>query len=380
MSRRVNLADMLDGEPLEEATEAPVKQDIQLQLADIADNPENPRGHIDESDEEFIGLVTSIAEIGVTSPIAVCNAEAFVKSHPQHQATVGGARYVLLAGHRRVHAARKAGRDSVPGIVDDSGAKDPLLWALAENGQRVGLDPIKQAQALYLLTEKPPIGKGLSQGRVAKAIGRTQPYISQLLLLRRLVPALQNLVAAGTLSARDARVFARMPADEQLTAYEHSLTPKAAETRPVGAGSGSTAQQASPVAVQSSHPAPEGGDSGVSELAVAASTHNPVMGTSGSRTAADTPVADREVSPSADGTAQAAPTTLMQGAAQPDVSQAATPGGESAIPSQARGEEMGMPGMPWQDPQALSELISRNMTIKNRAALTMLLIEMNSTR
>ncbi|AEW98995.1 ParB/RepB/Spo0J family partition protein [Streptantibioticus cattleyicolor] len=225
MSRRVNLADMLDGEPLEEATEAPPKSDVHLPLAEITDNPENPRGEIDESDDEFRSLVESISEIGVTSPISVCNAEAFLRHHPEHRAVIADAKYVLLAGHRRVHAARIAKRTDVPGFIDDAGARDPLLWALAENGLRQNLNPIQQAEALYRLTEKPPIGKGLSQAKVAKAIGRTQPYISQMLLLRKLVPELQELVVTGVLGVKDARAFARMPTEDQVDAYQRSLEP-----------------------------------------------------------------------------------------------------------------------------------------------------------
>ncbi|WP_234427275.1 ParB/RepB/Spo0J family partition protein, partial [Streptomyces capuensis] len=148
---------------------APTDNAPLLALDDIADNPENPREVIDTDSAKYKGLLSSIEEIGVTSPITVCSAAAFLSNYPQHQDDVGDQAYVLLAGHRRVSAAREAGLVEVPAYVDDSGATDPLLWALAENGNRENLNPIEQARALYKCTAKPPLGKGLSQGKVAKA-------------------------------------------------------------------------------------------------------------------------------------------------------------------------------------------------------------------
>ncbi|MGW1870971.1 ParB/RepB/Spo0J family partition protein [Streptomyces mauvecolor] len=206
------------------ATGAQEQGERKLALADIADNPENPRGDIDLSHPKFVGLKDSISVIGLTSPIAVCRAAAFLEHHPQHQELLGTRRYVLLAGHRRVTAARLVGLQAVPGTIDDSGAEDPLVWALAENGNHENLDPIQQARALAKLTDPAPHGKGLSQRKVAKAIGKSQPYISQMKVLLNLVPELQEKVSDGSLSQPDARPIARLEQDQQWRAYEELVS------------------------------------------------------------------------------------------------------------------------------------------------------------
>ncbi|WP_052433329.1 ParB/RepB/Spo0J family partition protein [Streptacidiphilus carbonis] len=232
-ARRVNLADMLDGEPLDEPTEAARRHpDIHLTLDELAFNPENPREVIDHTDPEFRELLGSVTEIGVIAPVTVCTVTAFLKHHPQHTDTLTGAGYVVVAGHRRIEASRLAGRDRIPAMVNDAAAVDPLMWAIAENMLRVDLNPMEQARALRVLTDKPPAGKGVSQRKVAAGIGKTQAFVSQRIALLSLHPDLQTKVATGTLGVKAARDYAALPLEQQLDAHERDLHKPTAATPP----------------------------------------------------------------------------------------------------------------------------------------------------
>ncbi|MFD4659663.1 ParB/RepB/Spo0J family partition protein [Kitasatospora sp. NPDC058444] len=222
MSRRVNLADMLDGEPLDEPTHAAPRPPV-LNVAQIAHNPDNPRGEIDETDQEFLDLATSVENVGVITPLTVCTATAFLRHNPQHADRIAGYQYVVVAGHRRLEAARRAGLAEVPAFVNENAAEDPLVWAVAENLLRVGLTPIQEAHTLRVLTDKPPAGRGMSQSKVAKGIGKTQAFVSFRIALLGLVPELQAKVASGELGVKAARAYTSLPAEEQLGAYEAAL-------------------------------------------------------------------------------------------------------------------------------------------------------------
>ncbi|MFJ9846990.1 ParB/RepB/Spo0J family partition protein [Kitasatospora sp. NPDC101155] len=221
MSRRVNLADMLDGEPLDEPTHAAPKAPV-LSIGQISHNPDNPRGTIDETDQEFLDLATSIENVGVITPLTVCTATEFLRYNPHHSGRIAGHQYVVVAGHRRLEAARRAGLIEVPAFINDKAAEDPLVWAVAENLLRVGLTPIQEAQTLQVLTDKPPAGRGMSQSKVAKGIGKTQPFVSFRIALLNLTPELQAKVNSGELGVKAARAYTSLPPEEQLSAYEAS--------------------------------------------------------------------------------------------------------------------------------------------------------------
>uniref|UniRef100_UPI002F91994B ParB/RepB/Spo0J family partition protein n=1 Tax=Streptomyces sp. NBC_01553 TaxID=2975877 RepID=UPI002F91994B len=205
---------------------AAISTHFRVSVADLSPNPDNPRGDIDPSDPEFQGLKTSVSSIGVAQALTVCTREAFVAHHPQH-AEVVNRRYVVVAGHRRLHAAWLAGCEDVPVLVNDDAAENPLVWAVAENLQRVGLNAMQEARTLSVLTLKPPAGQGLSQTVVASGIGKTQGFVSQRVALLKLVPQLQELVLAGKLKVKRAALLAKLPIDEQEAAEQalHGLAP-----------------------------------------------------------------------------------------------------------------------------------------------------------
>ncbi|WP_051969113.1 ParB/RepB/Spo0J family partition protein [Kitasatospora azatica] len=215
----MNLADMLDGEPLDEPTQATPRPPV-ISVSLIAPNPDNPRGAVDLDDDDFHELVLSVQEVGIISPLTVCTTEAFLRHNPAHAAALRASTYVVVAGHRRLAAAQEAWLKEVPAYVNDSAAEDPLVWAVAENLLRVGLNPIQEAQALRVLTDPPPAGRGMAQTKAARGIGKTQGFVSQRIALLNLDPALQAKIASGELGLKAARSYVSLPREQQMAAYE----------------------------------------------------------------------------------------------------------------------------------------------------------------
>jgi len=144
----------------------------------VQPHPENVR----ESLGDLTEMAASLLEVGMLQPLVV-----MPHDEPPYQ-------YRLLAGHRRLEAAHIAGMLTVPVILrrgmDDV---DALAVMLVENGQRKNLDPIEEAEAIQALMRR----SGMTQGQVAKRIGRSQAHVSHRLLLLTLTPAEQRAVRAG---------------------------------------------------------------------------------------------------------------------------------------------------------------------------------------
>jgi ParB family transcriptional regulator, chromosome partitioning protein len=136
---------------------------VEVDIAGIAPNPEQPRTHVTE--EELEGLKASIERHGLLQPILVQRRDD------------GG--YVLVAGQRRLAAVQALGRTTIPAILVGG---DPGEVALVENLQRQDLDPFEEARAVARLMER----HGYSQGEVGAVIGKKQNTVSALLALNRL--------------------------------------------------------------------------------------------------------------------------------------------------------------------------------------------------
>ncbi len=161
----------------------------ELPLASISPNPVQPRQVFDE--DAMSELVTSIGEVGLLQPIVV-----------RPLVGAGGEdRYELVMGERRWRAAQKAGLETIPAIVRQTGDDDMLRDALLENLHRSQLNPLEEAAAYQQLLED----FGCTHDDLAGRIGRSRPQISNTLRLLKLSPAVQRRVAAGVLSAGHAR-------------------------------------------------------------------------------------------------------------------------------------------------------------------------------
>lgn len=166
-----------------ERTEGDVQQ-IPLEL--IEPNPYQPRQHFDE--EKLQELAQSIAELGLLEPVLVRRT---------------GQTYQLIAGERRVRAARIAGLSEVPALVKDFGDLEVMQVALIENLQREDLNPIEEAEGYQRLIEE----FGFTQSQAAQAVGRKRSSIANALRLLNLEESEKQMVREGQLSVGHAKVL-----------------------------------------------------------------------------------------------------------------------------------------------------------------------------
>ena len=160
-----------------------------IPLGRIRPNPQQPRHSFDE--EGLAELAASIRSCGILQPLTVRRA---------------GEGYELVAGERRLRAARIAGLREVPCLVAQVGEEDSALLALMENLQRRDLDCWEEAQAIARLISR----YGLSQEEAARRLGRAQPTVANKLRLLRLPEDVRALLRENVLTERHARALLRL--------------------------------------------------------------------------------------------------------------------------------------------------------------------------
>ena len=195
----------------------PEKDRVQeLAVADIRANRYQPRTDFDEAALE--DLKASVEAYGVLQPV-------LVRRLPDAE---GG--YELIAGERRLRAAKLAGLAKVPAIVREYSDAETSEIALIENLQREDLNPMEEARAYQSL-----IGSfGLTQDEISKKVGRSRSHIANFLRLQKLDEKVQDYVASGTLSMGQARPLVALEShDLQRKAadyiQEHELTARGCE-------------------------------------------------------------------------------------------------------------------------------------------------------
>lgn len=166
---------------------------MEIPLESIDRNPAQPRRVFDRV--ELDALATSITEHGVLQPVVVARA---------------GARFRLIAGERRVQAARLAGLQRIPAVVRDDSRHSPLELALIENLQRADLNAIEEALAYRKLIED----HQLTQEDIALRVGRKQSTISNTLRLLSAPQELQDAVVDGQISEGHLRALLALEADQ----------------------------------------------------------------------------------------------------------------------------------------------------------------------
>ncbi|GAC1330964.1 MAG: ParB/RepB/Spo0J family partition protein [Candidatus Dormibacteria bacterium] len=166
-----------------------------LPLESIEANPDQPRQTF--SDPEMEGLTSSVREHGILQPLVVA----------RH-----GAGYRLVAGERRLRAARAAGLTEVPVVVREAPeGRESLALALIENIQRHDLNALEEAEAYRRLLEE----FELTHEAIAREVGRTRTHVSNTMRLLGLVPAVQGALMSGAISAGHARALASLPGAAQ---------------------------------------------------------------------------------------------------------------------------------------------------------------------
>jgi len=169
------------------AAGSPLEVDIDL----IAPNPEQPRTQFDP--EALRERADSIREHGILQPLVVSREPSGT--------------YRLIAGERRLQAARLAGRRTVPVVIREAADRELLELALIENLQRADLNPIETAAAYRRLMEE----HGYTQEQVALRVGKSRAAVANALRLLQLEPEIRRSVAAGEISEGHARALLALP-------------------------------------------------------------------------------------------------------------------------------------------------------------------------
>ena len=180
----------------------------------IAPNRFQPRREFDEAALEE--LRESIARHGILQPLSV--------------RPVGDGKYELIAGERRLRAARLAGRATVPVVVRTASDAEMAEMALIENIQREDLNPIEEARAYEQLLTK----FRLSQEELARRVARSRSAIANSVRLLRLAEEVQAFIANGVLSMGQTRPLLALESktlQREAAEYiqEHELSARGAE-------------------------------------------------------------------------------------------------------------------------------------------------------
>jgi len=178
---------------------------VEIPVDDIAPNPMQPRQRLDpESLEE---LAASIREHGLIQPLIVSSTVPGMGSTP----------YQLIAGERRLEAARLAGLSTVPVIVKEATPQEMLALALVENIQRADLNPLEEAGAYRQLMDE----FRMTQEQVADQVGKSRVAVANAVRLLRLPAAVKSALAGGQISEGHARALLGLDQEEaQLRALK----------------------------------------------------------------------------------------------------------------------------------------------------------------
>lgn len=189
---------------------------FEIDVTNITANPYQPRTTFAEAG--LAELAESIKQHGIIQPVTVKD--------------VGGGRYQLISGERRLRASKLAGLRRIPSYVRDATSESMLEMAIVENIQREELDPIEVALGYQQLMEECE----LTQEDVATKIGKNRSTVSNALRLLKLPPTIQLSLRTGDISAGHARALINLPdTKQQLTMLaairEESLSVRQVEKR-----------------------------------------------------------------------------------------------------------------------------------------------------
>ena len=175
------------GPRVADATPADASRPTTLKLTQLQPGKYQPRTRMDEG--SLYELAESIKSQGIMQPILV--------------RPVGASGYEIIAGERRVRAAKLAGLDEVPVLVKTVPDEAAAVMALIENIQREDLNPLEEAQGLQRLVDD----FQLTHEQAAQAVGRSRSAASNLLRLLKLTAPVQQMLMAGDLDMGHARAL-----------------------------------------------------------------------------------------------------------------------------------------------------------------------------
>jgi ParB family transcriptional regulator, chromosome partitioning protein len=188
-------------------TGADDKGDSQFRMAPVGSitaGEFQPRINFDK--ERLAELTRAIQSQGIIEPLIVRRIDAV---------DADGPRYELIAGERRLRAARAAGLETVPVVVRELDDRAALEMSLVENIVREDLNAVEEGLAFFRLVDH----FNLSHDDIAARVGKSRPYVSNSIRLLELPQPILNMIAKGELSAGQARPLLSIESsDKQLTA------------------------------------------------------------------------------------------------------------------------------------------------------------------
>jgi ParB family transcriptional regulator, chromosome partitioning protein len=210
-------ADKLSGTKLGAGWDKHEKDVRHIPMSDIRVNASQPRHSFDKT--KMTELTNSIEQHGILQPLVVRQAEKG---------------YELVAGERRLRAAKALGWDKVPCVVrrDVRSSASRLELALIENIQRQDLNPVEEALAYRQLNEE----YGMTHEEIGRRVGRSRVGITNAIRVLQLPDEVQQGIIDGKISTGHAKAILMIPdAEKQVRFYSHlveeGLTVRKAETR-----------------------------------------------------------------------------------------------------------------------------------------------------
>ncbi|MFE9221431.1 ParB/RepB/Spo0J family partition protein [Streptomyces lavendulae] len=370
--------------------DVPAYELVRVPLDQVSPTSLNPRRNFG-SDEEMTRFGEELRQAQLSACVVVTRS-AYLSLWPDHEDHIGAATYVLINGERRFRSALHVGLESLDFVVrDDLAASrtDFIDHLLAENLDREDFDVIERARGVRQLVDT-CAEQGREHGaksRAAERLGKSPSWVTNQLVLLELPEEIQSMLSLGELPERDGRVLARAAKDrpgvsvtdlldllKETKAQEAHV--KAAQREMLREARESAPMQASaeprPAVVSQEQADPQ------ARLLSADKSRAP-------EPLQETPAEDHVVvaQPVAGPVAEPVentPAPLRQTVLTPEValaervnSPATEP--ETAIPVQASSPVEA--AVSWNDPQAVFEAIRQHMQPKQRAELTMMLIDNN---
>ena len=161
----------------------------------IRPNAHQPRRNFSEA--SIKELAASIREVGILQPLVIRSTETG---------------FELIAGERRLRAAKEAGLDRIPVLIRQAEESESMEMALVENLQREDLNPLETASAYQALMD----GFGLTKDQLAHRLGKSRAAVTNTLRLTRLPKSIQEMVLAEKLSEGHARALLGLESEEHM--------------------------------------------------------------------------------------------------------------------------------------------------------------------
>lgn len=197
------LGSLLGVESITKITEKSKNELMDLEMGVVVPTEAQPRQSFKE--DTIKELAESIEKNGLLQPIVV--------------RPMAGGKYQIIAGERRYRAFKKLGRTMIPAIVRDYEDEEVDKLQLVENVQREDLNPYDEAIAYLKLKEK----YGLKQDDIAKAVGKSRPYISNMTRLLSLEDEILEMLKNGEITVSHAKLILSLDTKEERLKLAHKI-------------------------------------------------------------------------------------------------------------------------------------------------------------